>query len=202
MNLDEIKNIWKEDMNSLQNRVKLNEEKITQLEFDKAQSNFGKFLKISLAGKNMAMVYAIASLILMYFLRDSWAYVGILGIGAAVMIFSYIQHSVLKRIDYASLTIVELQKAIYNFRIHTKKTAVYDMSIVAIWMITVGLASLKWLKDYDVFTNPTQALLPGIVVVAIILAMVFASKYIYKDYDTKLKESEANLDAIKEFEAN
>lgn len=201
MNIDNIKTVWKNDMQSLEARVKINEDKIKKLEFNKAQSSFDKFLKISLAGKNMALIYALASIAMIYLVRDSWTYTSLLGAGAGLMIFSYFQHSVLKKIDYASLTIVELQKAIYKFRIHTQKTAVYDMTIVAVWMITVGLAYLKLIKNYDIFADPSKALIPGMTVVSVVLALIFVSKKIYKDYDVKLKESEDSLDAIKKFEA-
>jgi len=201
MNIDDIKSVWKNDMQNLETRVKINEEKIKQLEFNKAQSSFDKFLKISLAGKNMALVYAIVSIAMIYLVRDSWMYASLLGAGAGLMIFSYFQHSVLKKIDYASLTIVELQKAIYNFRIHTQKTAVYDMTIVAVWLITVALAFLKAFKNYDLFADPSKAITPSLIVIAVVLTLIFASKKIYKDYDVKLKESEANLETIKKFEA-
>lgn len=200
MNIDEIKNIWQNDMKALETRVKINEDKINQLEFNKAQSSFDKFLKISIAGKNMALVYAVISILLMILVKDSAIYLSLLAIGAGLMVFSYFQHSVLKKIDYASLSIVELQKAIYKFRKHTARTAIYDMSIVAAWFVTSGLAIMKWRKGFDIFENPLDLSTSSIVIGVLIVTMVIFSKIIYKDYDTKLKESEANLAAITNFE--
>lgn len=202
MNVDDIKNIWQKDMNVLEARVKINEDKIKQLEFNRAQSSFDKFLKISLAGKNMALFYAAGSVALMYLVRDAPLYIVLLAIGGGLMVFSFFQHSILKKIDYASLSIVELQKAIYTFRKHTARTAVYDMTIVAVWMVTAGLAFMKWFKGFDIFENPSELGTSGIVVTVLLLLMIGFSKHIYKDYDVKLKESEASLAAITKFEEN
>lgn len=87
MNIDDIKSIWKQDMDALEDRVRVNEEKIKELELNKATSNFDKFLKISIAGKNMALVYAVGSLFLMYKVWDASFYAVIVGLGAAAMIF-------------------------------------------------------------------------------------------------------------------
>lgn len=200
MNVDEIKNIWKNDMITLETRVKINEDKINQLEFNKAQSSFDKFLQISIAGKNMALVYAFISISLIILVKDSALYIALLLLGAGLMVFSYFQHRVLKKIDYASLSIVELQKAIYKFRKHTARTAIYDMSIVAAWFVTSGLAIMKWRKDFDIFENSTDLSSSTIVIGILIVTMVIFSKIIYKNYDTKLKESEDNLAAINKFE--
>jgi len=200
MNVDDIKNIWKDDMGQLETRVKINEDKIEQLTFNKAQSSFDKFLKISLAGKNMALVYAGVSIAIMYLVRESPLYILLLAIGAGLMIFSFFQHNVLKKIDYASLTIIALQKEIQKFRIHTARTAIYDMAIVSVWIVTVSLAFLKWSKGYDILENPSQLGNSAIFVGIILLGLIFFSKHIYKDYDKKLKESEENLVTISQFE--
>ncbi len=202
MNVDDIKDIWKNDMSQLEARVMINEEKINQLKFDKAQSSFDKLFKISLAGKNMALIYALASLVLIYLVRDSALYMAMLGAGAGLMVFSYFQHSVLKKLDYASLSIVALQKEIYNFRKHTAQTAIYDVIIVAIWLVTASLAYLKWAKGFDIFNNPEQFGTTGVAIAVMILFLIFTSKAIYKAYDVKLKESEETLDLVVNFEKN
>jgi hypothetical protein len=202
MNVDDIKNIWQEDMNQLKERVQVNEEKIKQMEFNKAQSNFDKFLKISIAGKNMALVYAAISVVLMYMLRESPLYMGLIAIGGVAMVFSYFQHRVLKKVAYASLSIIELQKTIYNFRIHTARTSVYDISIVGIWMITAGVGFIKWSTDWDMMNNPKTILILGVCIVAWLLITFLGGKVLYKDIDTKLKESEHDLESIKHYEMN
>ncbi|MFD2825824.1 hypothetical protein ACFSYG_05030 [Leeuwenhoekiella polynyae] len=202
MNVDELKNIWKNDMNNLERRVKVNEEKLKKLEFNKAQSSFDKFLKISIAGKNMALVYAALSVVMMVVLRESPLYLGLLFVASALMVFSYFQHSTLKKIDYGKLSILDLQKAISKFRIHTAKTAIYDISIVAIWVVFTGLGFVKWKKGWDVFENREQLLENGILFGILLLLLVVGSKYIYADYDKKLKENENDLERLNTYETN
>lgn len=200
MNVDDIKNIWKDDMTQLESRVKINDEKIKQLEFNKAQSKFDKYLQVSIAGKNMALFYALISIALIYVVRDSPSYILLLIIGAALMVFSFFQHSVLKKIDYASLSLLELQKAINNFRKHTARTGIYDVTIVAVWLVTAGLAFMKWTKGFDVFETPTEIGVSGIIVGVLILLTIIFSKTIYKHYDVKLKELDENIASISKYE--
>ncbi|MDE0599378.1 hypothetical protein ACFO5T_02705 [Dokdonia genika] len=202
MNIDDIKNIWKEDMNQLEARVQFNENKIKQLELNKSQSSFNKFLNISLAGKNMALIYAIASLFLMYKLWGSAFYVGIVSIGAAAMIFSYIQHSPLKKLNIESLSIIALQKEVSKFRIHTAKTAVYDLSIVGIWMATVGVGFYAWTSGGNHTLNLAKGIWISVAILTWFIVAYFGSKFIYKDIDEKLKESENILANLSKYETS
>jgi len=202
MNVDDIKNIWNNDMKALESRVRINEDRIKQLEFNKAQSSFDKFLKISLAGKNMALIYALGSAFLMYKIWEAPFYVAIVGLGAAAMIFSYFQHSVLKKMDIASLSIINLQKEINNFRLHTAKTAIYDLTIVGLWMATAGLGCYIWISGSDAVMNLAVGIGIGVAVLVWFLAAYLGSKYIYRDIDEKLKESEDSLAMIVDYENN
>ena len=196
MNIDDIKNMWKEDMNALETRVRVNEEKINELELNKATSTFDKFLKISLAGKNMALVYALGSVFLMYKVWGTSFYVGIVGLGAVAMIFSYFQHSPLKKLDLGSLSIITLQKEMYKFRKHTAKTAVYDFTIVGIWMATAGIGFYQWMSGGEAALNLAKGVTIGCAILVWFVVAYFGGKYIYKDIDVKLKESEDGLEKL------
>ncbi len=200
MNIDDIKSIWKQDMDALEDRVRVNEEKIKELELNKATSNFDKFLKISIAGKNMALVYAVGSLFLMYKVWDASFYAVIVGLGAAAMIFSYFQHSSLKKLDIGSLSLIALQKEIYKFRMHTAKTAVYDLTIVAFWMVTAGIGYYQWIYGGETVLNLTKSLGIGALILLWFAIAYFGSKHIYKDIDVKLKESEDGLEKITNYQ--
>ena len=202
MNIDDIKNIWQEDMNQLERRVRVNEEKVKNLTFNKAKNTFDILLKISILGKNLALVYTMISLGLIYFVWESPAYIVMLVTASGLMLFSFFQHRLLKKIDYASLSILELQKEINKFRIHTARTAIFDVIIVIIWLIVMGLSFSKVYKGWDVFVQPEE--IGGIgtrLVIYTVLIIVF-SKFTYKIYNKKLKESENNLRAIEDYETN
>ncbi len=200
MNIDDIKSIWKQDMSALEDRVRFNEEKIKELELNKATSTFDKFLKISIAGKNMALVYAIGSIFLMYILRDTYFYATIVGIGAVAMIFSYFQHSPLKKLDLGSLSLIALQKEIYKFRMHTAKTAIYDLTIVGVWMVTAGIGLYQWIYGGETVLNLTKSLSIAAAILLWFAIAYFGSKHIYKDIDVKLKESEDGLEKITNYQ--
>mgnify|MGYP000975465845 CR=1 FL=1 len=200
MNIDDIKNVWQKDMNALESRVKINEDKIRQLEFSKAQSSFDKFLKISLAGKNMALVYALVSLFLMTKVWDSVFFAIIVAIGAVAMLFSYGQHSVLKKLDMGTLSIVQLQKEINKFRVHTARTAIYDLTIMSGWMGTAGLGLYGWTSGGDAILNLAKGVGIGVAILLWFLIVYIGSRYIYRDIDVQLKESEDSLAMIHAYE--
>lgn len=202
MNIDDIKSIWKQDMSALEDRVRVNEEKIKVLEFNKATSTFDKFLKISLAGKNMALVYAFLSICLMYIIRDNYFYSIIVGIGVVSMIFSYFQHSPLKKLELGSLSIMALQKEIYKFRMHTAKTAIYDLTIVGIWMATAGIGFYHWITGGDEIINVGKILSFGAAILAWFAIAYFGSKHIYRGIDVKLKESEDGLKKLIDYQSD
>ncbi len=202
MNVDDIKNLWKEDMNQLERRVRVNEEKIAAIEFNKAKTGFDKLLKISIAGKNMALVYAALSLVLIFLVKDSMSYIVMLVLASTAMVFSYFQHGVLKPVDFGKLSILELQKEIAKFRVHTAKTAYYNMGIVLFWLSAAGLSFVKWRSGYDIFLNPegTGSLLIKILVLFVV--MILLTKLIYGSYDTKLKKYETDLDVLRTYDSN
>lgn len=202
MNIDEIKNIWKKDMNTLESKIKINEEKINKLEFKKTTTTFDKFLKISLAGKNMALVYAIISFSLIFILLETPLVAGIVGFGALAMVFSYFQHSPLKKLDLSSLSILELQKEISKFRKHTAKTAVYDYSIVFIWMITFGIGVYQINTKNGITFNTKTAITISIVILLWGVFTYFGGRKIYKNIDVELNKSENDLKSLNDYQTN
>jgi hypothetical protein len=193
MDIDEMKNIWKEDMNALESRIQINEKKIKELEFNKATTTFDKFLKISLAGKNMALVYALISFLLIIKLWQTPFIALIVGIGSAAMIFSYFQHSTLKKLDVTRLSLIDLQKEINKFRKHTAQTAVYDLSIVFIWMATIGIGLYQLISKSDIAYNLKTGAIISIITLLWFSLSYFGSKRIYRGIDIELTKSENEL---------
>ena len=193
MDIDEMKNIWKEDMNALESRIQINEKKIKELEFNNATTTFDKFLKISLAGKNMALVYALISFLLIIKLWQTPFIALIVGIGSAAMIFSYFQHSTLKKLDVTRLSLIDLQKEINKFRKHTAQTAVYDLSIVFIWMATIGIGLYQLISKSDIAYNLKTGAIISIITLLWFSLSYFGSKRIYRGIDIELTKSENEL---------
>jgi hypothetical protein len=193
MDIDEMKNIWKEDMNALESRIQINEKKIKELEFNRASTTFDKFLKISLAGKNMALVYALISFLLIIKLWQTPFIALIVGIGSAAMIFSYFQHSTLKKLDVTRLSLIDLQKEINKFRKHTAQTAVYDLSIVFIWMATIGIGLYQLISKSDIAYNLKTGAIISIITLLWFSLSYFGSKRIYRGIDIELTKSENEL---------
>ena len=193
MDIEEMKNIWKEDMNALKSKIKINEKKIKELEFNKATTTFDKFLKTSLVGKNLALVYAFISFLLIIKLWQTPFIALILGMGAVAMIFSYFQHSTLKKLDVSRLSLIDLQKEINKFRKHTAQTAVYDLSIVCIWMASIGLGLYQLISKSDFAYNLKTGAMISLIILIWLNISYFGSKRMYRSIDNKLKKIESEL---------
>jgi len=202
MDIDEMKNIWKEDMNALESRIQINEEKIKELEFNNATTTFDTFLKISLAGKNMALVYAFMSLLLIIKLWQTPFIALIVGIGSAAMIFSYFQHSTLKKLDVTILSLIDLQKEINKFRKHTAKTEVYDFTIVFVWIITLGIGLYQLCSENNAIDSSKIGVIISVAVLFWLAFTYFGAKKIYRNIDVKLKESENELNNLNTYQNN
>jgi uncharacterized membrane protein len=96
--------------------------------------------------------------------------------------------------------IVELQKSIEKFRIHTLKHSKFDKGIVALWLLTLSPIYLKLFFSISIFSNQNHFILFILIIVALgILVKIFPFD-IYKKWDLELSEAETKLNEIKEFE--
>jgi len=199
MELDELKKIWAAENKKLESRIALNESLIRKMNFDKAISEAEKLFRLSLLGRRLALTYALLSFIAVSRLGVQFAYSIPAFMGTIAMVCSFISHLAIKKPDYENDSVVELQKAICKFRIHSATHAQFDTWIVIGWLIVMIPASLAILGVF-VYAKPayfTIFILAGFLVTFTIITV---SKKAYRDYDQKLKASEAQLEKIAEFE--
>jgi len=201
MELDELQNLWKEDNKKLESRLELNEKILNKMNMDKTVGEFDKLISKSILGRNMALVYCIATLIFSSIYIEKLAYSIPAIIGSMAMLWSFVDHLSITKPDYSRISLIELQKSISNFRIHTSKTEKYDIAIVVFWQITAVplttfaafkiliFSSLKYFSIYCLYC-----------IVYTTLTIAFSRKT-YATYDQKLKEAESDLEKIKAFES-
>lgn len=202
MEIKEMENIWREENERLKSRLYVNEQMLRKIHIDKSVDSFKTLYNTSVMGRNMALFYAAISLVLAFIFADEYKFSIPLVIGAAGMITSFIQHLALKRPkDYLQATIIELQKSIQQFRIHTMKHKYYDFLFVALWVLTLAPLYFKWHSGLDIYENFDDLAVASIRV-GIILAVVFVlTFFIYRSYDKKLRQSIVVLKELEEFES-
>ncbi|HEY5749221.1 MAG TPA: hypothetical protein VIU12_24300 [Chryseolinea sp.] len=201
MELNELKALWDEDAKKLNDRISINEKIIGEMPLDKVVSGFLVFLNISVWGRNLALVYSLISVVCALSVLGEYQYSIPLFIGAAAMLWSFVQHlSIEEPKDYFKISIVEFQKSICRFRMHTANSKKYDTSIVIVWLLTLMPFGLRKIFGIDLYSN-TPYLITLVVFdfVAIFLTVLF-SQYVYRLYDRELKEAESHLTEILEFE--
>ncbi|MBL0744477.1 hypothetical protein [Chryseolinea lacunae] len=201
MELNDLKAFWNEDADKLSNRINLNEKVIGEMKLENVVNGFLSFLNVSLWGRNLALVYSLISVVCALFVWHEYQYSIPLLIGAAAMLWSFVHHlSIEEPKDYFKISIVEFQKSICKFRIHTARAKKYDTSIVIVWFLTLLPLCLRKIFGMDVYDN-TQYLIALVVLdVVVVVVMVLFSRYIYKVYDRELKAAESHLAEILTFE--
>jgi hypothetical protein len=200
MELIEFKNLWKEECQQLEERVRLNEKFIQEMNLDKVVSEFDKLLKLSLLGRNLALVYGFISFALVFLTFKEWEYSIPCLIGGFAMLWSFSYNSKIQKLDYYHLSVVDLQKSICDFRIHTAKTAKSDSNIVFLWILTIVPIFCKFILKTHIYTD-SNSFAYFIIAISIFSSLFFpACQRLYKDYDTKLIAAETSLNEIVEFE--
>jgi len=197
MEIEELKQIWKQENLKIEEKMRLNEKMLLNLQKEKSIDSFEKHLTVAIWGKNLAFVYFVISMLLsgMVFNRIELCIPGF--IGGFLMLWSFYSHSSIHRPDYNQMSVIELQKFIYQFRIHMDNSKKYDFAVVFIWMITLYPIYLHFVFKKELYQD-SQLLLWSAIFIIILIPLFFAvNSKMYKKIDVKLKESEERLNEIK-----
>ncbi len=201
MELSDLQEQWKKENELLKARVNLNEKLLREMKLDKALDEFHKLLKLSIAGRNMALVYCAISLWVAISILDQWIYSIPAFIGSMAMLWSFVHHLAIKRpADQDRMSIVQWQKVIEQFRLHSIKSLNADMTVTILWCFTVTPAGLWAIAGVDIYGNKRQLMITAAMFVAVVFLFTSIGQNAYKSYNQKLKDSQAALEKIRAFE--
>jgi len=200
MELEEMKNIWKEEDKKLENKIEINEKLIQQMNMNTTILEFDKLISRSILGRNMALVYCLITLVLSSIVLEELVYSVPAIIGSMAMLWSFIDHLSISKPDYARASLVELQKSICNFRIHTSTTAKYDIAIVLLWQITSTPLVARVFYKVSIYSSLKYFVIFCLFSSVFGILMVATSSKGYEKYDKKLREAESDLEKIIDFE--
>ena len=201
MEIEELKKIWEEENNILANKVRLNQEAIKKMNLQSALSTFNVFLKISIVGRNLALVYFMISMVVGFMVLEQYHYSIPVFIGGLLMLWSFFHHLALEKYKKAyNSSVVELQKSIENFRIHSVKSGPYDLFVVMAWALSLAPVHLAYINKINIYTEMENLLRPALFIGGFLLFLFLFSAWVYKFYDKKLRSSENRLEEIIAFE--
>lgn len=200
MELNELKAIWKEEQKQIISRIEINEKRIDEITILSSKNKLEKFISISIVGRNLALLYFIISICFAFTMLNDLLYSVPAIIGGFAMLFSFFQHLPLKKEKYSSMNIIELQKTINKFRIHSLKHSKFDIGIVALWLITLTPIYLRLFLKISIFSNSIHFIIFVLIILSIILLIKTFPFDIYKKWDLELNEAENKLNTIKNFE--
>ena len=198
MEIDELKEIWKNDQEKLIDRIEINEKRINEITIQNSKSKIEEYMNTSILGRNLALLYAVISISLASIVRNDLLYSLPAFIAGIAMIYSFIQHISLKKEDFSSMNIIELQKTINSFQIHTLKYSKFDTGIVALWLLTSIPILIKILFKFSIFSNTITFLI--FIFFSVILLLKLFSLDIYKKWDLELNTAKIKLNEIQKIE--
>ncbi len=200
MELSEFKEIWRSEQQELQNELGIREQEVKAITKKFSQSKLERYLIISIIGRNLALVYFVISMWLASKVFSELPYSIPAIIGGLAMLYSFYQHLPLRRANYSTMSIIELQKAIEAFRIHSLKYANYDKAVVALWFLTVAPIYLKLNFKILIYSNITYFLIFIGIAIVIYLILKIIPFDIYDKHNSELKDAEMELRKIEELE--
>lgn len=195
-----MKSLWQQENNRLQNKLQVNERLLKKITLETSITDFDKLFKISDLGRKLALCYGIISFVFAMLALEFYLYSIPAMLGGLAMLWSFYMHLPLEKPQFEDISIMELQKSISRFRIHTAKCKMYDISIVIFWILT--LIPVFLLKAYGIAVYATShgAFTFILAAFVIIVLVSLLGIYGYKKYNVTLKKSEAVLDELIAFE--
>ncbi|MFO7756473.1 MAG: hypothetical protein ACQERS_14665 [Bacteroidota bacterium] len=202
MELNDFKEIWNKEKMEMEERITTNDRLIKELIINKSKGRFRKFLNISLLGRYLSLAYMLISIIFTITVINEYEFSIPAFFGAIAMLISFIQHVSLKKPDFSLLNTIELQKAIINYRIHTKRYSIFDMGFVAFWILTLMPVYIKLVFEINIYTDVKTFLIFIYFSVVFIIIICLISIVLYNKLNNRLKEDEDRLKQISEMEDN
>ena len=205
MELQDMEQLWKEHDIKLEKMMFINGEMLKKLNLYPAVDRFNNLLNLSVAGRNMALIYALISLGLSLTVLTDYKMLIATLTGAALMFWSFAYHlsptSKLKKLDFYTMPVIELQKAINEFKIRSIKAGKYDFAVMLIWLLSiVPVAAKLWLHKTIDINSVTSPYYLAIAFVAILALLLLNDKMYRTLYGEKLSQAEARLEEIIVFE--
>ncbi|MES2830183.1 MAG: hypothetical protein V4687_18635 [Bacteroidota bacterium] len=204
MELSEMQDLWADHEKQLSKSLKLNETLLKRINLDKAVDYFKELLAVSVHGRNMAFIYFLTSVALAFYMRTELVYSITIFLGGLCMLGSFIYHlnntRKFTRLDMHETPILDLQKAINEFKVSSISTGKYDFSIVVIWLATLIPAFLKLGFEQDIYTEPLHTGLYVLFIVLLVLVFYPLNVRMYlRMYGEKLSNAEGLLNEISDF---
>ena len=200
MELEEMKNMWKEEDQKLENKIEINEKLINRMKMSTTVLEFDKLISRSILGRNLALVLCATSIFASSIVIDEFEYSIPVIISSMAMLWSFVDHLSITKPDYSRISLIEFQKSICHFRIHTAKTAKYDIAIGLLWFITFIPLNVKLIFKTSIYSNPKYLAIFCLFSFVFGIFQVASNRKIYAMYNQKLTEAEADIEKIIAFE--
>ena len=115
MEINELKDIWQNEQKKLITRIEINEKRVNEITVLNSKNKLEQYITISIIGRNLALLYFMISIWFASKALNDLFYSLPAIIGGLAMLFSFFQHISLKKANYSSMNIIELQKSIEKF---------------------------------------------------------------------------------------
>jgi hypothetical protein len=199
MELEELKNLWQAEDRSLDKRIQLIEAHLIKMDMESANNEITKIVKLSVFGRNMALVYCLISIGMAMSIINLLEYSIPAILGALAMLWSFISHLSIIKPNFND-PILQLQKSICNFRIHLAANAKYDILIVVFWFLTLAPIFLKITFKISLYDDSRTFAIFCLIAGFTLTVLVNFSNKAYREYDKLLNNAQDYLLKLTQFE--
>lgn len=202
MELDELKQSWKDYDKKLIDNLRLNEKLMKQLNLDKSKREMSKPLIYEIT--NIAVAFMLAVYLLGFALRHSEESIFVassmlaLVVDLVLLVLGVIKLNSFLKVDYYNSTVLDLQKAVYNLKKMILRYRKIEMGTAPILMLGLFPVVFKDFRGANLFQNLGLYIIEMTAGLAIAFTLII---WINRQlYDKKVKNTEQFLKEIEEYE--
>lgn len=203
MELDDMKKMWLQYDNLLQQNKLLNEQLINTMLKEKSANAVSRILRFE--------YLSAATCILLLVIYSCMYYTAFYSTGMAVcytlsvvwlvasLVLFYKKYHMLSSLNYNSGTVSQTAETLERFRLLVIKERVWSLLLSPAIIFTVLVVIARWVKHVDIFEY-IDVYLPRIIIGSIVTILLLA--FTYRDlYFKNIREIKTNLDEIAKFKA-
>jgi len=202
MELDDLKGAWNLYDKKLSDNLKFNEELFQKMNFDKSRREMNTPLNSEIGSVVISVVFLIFITSWTIQFRNELAYLisGILSILSflTMLVFAIVKVRLLSNIDYYQSSVVELQKALCQFKAIYFKLKKLELVLFPFYVVVLLPICARGMNHFDLFSHPIRFIIATVLSIGIGLPFML---WIYKHwYEKKIENTTGFLRELNKFE--
>ncbi|MBI9034314.1 MAG: hypothetical protein JEZ03_07575 [Bacteroidales bacterium] len=204
MDLEELKDIWKQYDKKLDSNLKINEELLRKTNLDKTRKELRKpyYYEISSVVICMVMIFFLVAWSVTYINELKFSLPGFMAVALLIpyFIMSYKKTKLMAAIEYFTSPAVQVQKRITHLKVQIMKFRKIELILMPFLVVFVLPILFKAIHNVDLYEQWWLFAIELVIILGISIPLVlWLNKHLY---DNKLKNAQAFMEDIQKFETD